>query len=280
MGDFIDFADLKNQIERIEKSRIFEFNLMLLGKIGIGKSTLVKSLFRGMIQPENPNNGPQLNEYVKLLEENKVKLRLRCIESSNYKVHNSADYADYIDRQLKTYFVNQMRHSSWCIEDSRVHCCLYLIEPYGKMRLQEEDIECMKALHERVNLIPVVVGADRFNPLQLKEFKENILMDLESHDIKYYKFHSDEKEDEERFKAIREATKRIPFAIVAADDPIVEDGHTRWVRSTGLGSIDIFDNKVYDFDALAKLLVRHCMLDLMDTTHVVHYARFKREALA
>lgn len=279
IGDFIDFADIKNQIERREKNRIFEFNLMLIGKIGVGKSTLVKSLFKGMIKPENPDRGPELHEYVNILEENKVKLRLRCIESSNYKKHDCKQYSDYIDKQLRTYFLNQIRHSSWNIEDPRVHCCLYLIEPYGKMKLQDEDIECMRALHARVNLVPIIVGADRFNSSQLEEFKQNIKMVLNDNGIQCFEFQPNEKEDEERSRAIKKATERFPFAIVSADEPVTEDGRVRWIRSTGLGSIDIFENKVYDFDALAKLLIRHCMLDLMDTTHIVHYAEFKRQIL-
>lgn len=279
IGDFIDFADIKNQIERREKNRIFEFNLMLVGKIGVGKSTLVKSLFKGLIKPENPDRGAELHEYVNILEENKVRLRLRCIESSNYKKHESKHYTDYIDQKLRTFFLNQIRHSSWNIEDQRVHCCLYLIEPYGKMKLQEEDIECMKALHNRVNLVPVIVGADRFNSNQLEEFKLNIKSALCENGIRCFEFTPNEKEDEERSRAIKKATERFPFAIVSADEPVTEDGRTRWVRTTGLGSIDIFESRVYDFDALAKLLIRHCMLDLMDTTHIVHYAEFKRQIL-
>lgn len=278
MEEVIDFADITNQINRREMSRVFEFNLMLVGTTGIGKSTLVKSLFQDMIKPEETVGEAKLNEYSDLLEENGVKLKLRCIETSNFDSHKSDIYTKYIDDKLKSYFVAQRRQSSWNIEDSRVHCCLYMIQPYGKMRLREEDIQCMRSLHERVNLVPIIAKADTFNATQLAKFKENILADLKINGINYYKFSHNDKEDEERFKAVKQEAERFPFAVVAADEPTLVDKKYRWIRETISGHIDIY-NKSYDFDALAKLLIRHCMLNLIDSTHVRHYAKFKAELL-
>lgn len=284
MGDFIDFADITNQINRREMNRTYEFNLMLVGSNGIGKSTLVKSLFQGMIKPEEVSHRDgKLNEYVELLEENGVKLRLRCIETSNFDSIGAAEtriFVKYIDEQLRSYFKAQRRLSSWSIEDTRVHCCLYLIPPYGKMKLRKEDVDCMLALHEKVNLVPILTHADSFNSVQLVKFKENILADLESYGVKYFKFSHDDKEDEERFKAVKAEAERFPFAVVAADEPIIDGKKARWVRHTITGSMDIADNRKCDFDALAKLVIRHCMLDLIDNTHVKHYAKFKSELLA
>lgn len=279
MGDFIDFADITNQINRREMNRVYEFNLMLVGSTGVGKSTLVRSLFQGMIQPAEPIGEPKLNEYSQVLEENGVKLRLRCIETSNFDNHRSIDYARYIDDQLRGYFVAQRRQSSWNITDTRVHCCLYMIPPYGKMKLRKDDIDCMKALHEKVNLIPVIAKADNFNSRQLQTFKENILTDLELNQIEYFRFTHNDKEDEDRYRAVRAEAERFPFALVAADEPILDNKRYRWIRSTIAGDVDIADKNKCDFDSLAKLLIRHCMLDLIDSTHVKHYAKFKSELL-
>lgn len=278
MGDFIDFADITNQINRREMNRTYEFNLMLVGLKGVGKSTLVKSLFQGMIKPDEIQN-LKLNEYSELLEENGVKLHLRCIETSYYRTHSQADYVKYIEEQFKVYFKSQLRQSSWNIKDTRVHCCLYLIPPYGKLELEKEDLDCMKALHEKVNLIPVIAKSDTFDMIELEKFKENILSALEENEIKYFKFQHDDKEDEERFKAVKVEAERFPFAIVAAKEPTSENKKNYWIRTSIYGKIDITDNSKCDFDALSKLLIRHCMLDLMDSTHVKHYAMFKRQLL-
>lgn len=280
MGDFVDFADIENQIYRREMDRIYEFNIMLVGRTGVGKSTLVKSLFQGMIKPESENGEPKLNVYSELLEENGVKLRLCCIETSNYDKHDCKAYKEYIVEQLKNYFKAQRRQSAWNIRDTRVHCCLYLIPPYRKMILHKDDIACMKELHEHVNLIPVIANADSFDLTQIAKFKENIIHELEKNEVKYFEFRYDDKEDDERCKTVKTLSERFPFAIVAADEPTVEDKKSRWIRQTLGGPIDILDSSKCDFDALAKLLIRHCMLDLIDSTHERHYANYKTEVLA
>lgn len=278
MGDFIDFAEITNQICRREMNRTYEFNVFLVGPNGIGKSTLIKSLFQGMIKPVDTQTA-KLNEYTELLEENGVKLRLSCIETSNFERLETDVLVKYIDKQFESYFKAQRRLSAWKIRDTRVHCCLYLIPPYGKMKLRQEDIDCMAALHEKVNLVPIISRADSFNSVQLEKFKENILADLAANNIKYFKFQYDDKEDEERFKKVKVESERFPFAIVAADEPVFEDKRYKWIRQTISGKINIVDNTKCDFDALAKLLIRHCMLDLIDSTHVKHYAKFKSELL-
>lgn len=288
MGDFIDFAEIQNQVFRREMARIYEFNLMVVGSNGMGKSTLVRSLFRGMIKPTQITRGePKLNEYTDLLEEKGVSLRLRCVETSGFNYINkdvTNMLVDYIDKQYKDYFKAQRRASPWKIEDPRVHCCLYLIPPYGDMRLRQEDIDCMKALHERVNIVPVIAQADARNENELKELKENILNDLEANKIKYFRFQHDDKEDEERARLVKSYAERLPFAVMATNEPekIVLDENKivwRWIRQTMGGPIDIEDNKKCDFEALAKLLIRHCMLDFIDSTHNKHYAKFKVELL-
>lgn len=276
--DVIDFGEIVNQIYRREMRRTFQFNLMLVGLSGIGKSSLVRSLFDGKIKPKEADGGPRLNEYWEVLEDNGVNLRLRCIETSNFRTHDPKVYLDYIEDKLQTYFVAQRRQSTSKIDDSRVHCCLYLIPPHGKMRLEDEDIECMKALHERVNLIPIIPKSEFYESSQKAKFKENILTDLKRHGINYFTFVFDEKEDEDRARIVKQEAERFPFAVVAADEPVVENNRSRWIRKTDSCIIDIYDKK-YDFDALSGLLICHCMINLIDSTHVRHYANYKAQLL-
>ncbi|KAH6583766.1 hypothetical protein BASA60_001287 [Batrachochytrium salamandrivorans] len=49
------------------------------------------------------------------------------------------------------------------IADVRVHACLYFVQPSGHT-LKPLDIEVMKHLGTRVNLIPVVAKADTLTP--------------------------------------------------------------------------------------------------------------------
>ena len=45
------------------------------------------------------------------------------------------------------------------IVDTRVHCCLYFIPPYGH-GLRQIDLEFLKRLQYKVNLVPVIGKAD------------------------------------------------------------------------------------------------------------------------
>lgn len=57
--------------------------------------------------------------------------------------------------------------------DLRVHACLYFIRPTGHT-LKPLDIEVMKRLCTRVNLIPVVAKADTLSPVDLAKFKARV----------------------------------------------------------------------------------------------------------
>ncbi|CCO30251.1 Cell division control protein 12 AltName: Full=Septin [Rhizoctonia solani AG-1 IB] len=55
--------------------------------------------------------------------------------------------------------------------DMRVHACLYFIRPTGHT-LKPLDIEIMKRLGTRVNLIPVIAKADTLTQNDLAVFKQ------------------------------------------------------------------------------------------------------------
>lgn len=279
-GDFMDFPHIKNLIIKEQTDKIHEFNLMLVGKSNVGKSTLVKSLFKGKIKPIESNQEPKLCQYSELLDENGVRLYLTCVETSNFKIHNINEYVNYVDEQFKTYFKGGRRNGFKNIRDTRVHCCLYLI-PAHDSKLDKEDIECMKALHEKVPLVPIIVKADILDNHQKLKLKDNILRDLELNGIKYFQFEFPKEEDEDRHNIVRSEAAKFPFAVVAADEPTYdkENNKINWLRRTGAGVVDILDTSKSDFLSLAKLLIRHCMVDLIDATYEVHYPKFKKEFL-
>lgn len=75
------------------------------------------------------------------------------------------------------------------IVDNRVHCCFYFINPCGH-GLRPIDIEFMKTLQTRVNLVPLISKADMLTPKEIKKFKKRILDELAKHQIRIYQVNS------------------------------------------------------------------------------------------
>jgi septin 7 len=71
------------------------------------------------------------------------------------------------------------------IVDTRVHACLYFIAPTGHS-LKPIDIEFMKRLANRVNLIPVIAKSDTLTEEEIKAFKVRILEDIAFNKIQIY----------------------------------------------------------------------------------------------
>ena len=61
---------------------------------------------------------------------------------------------DYIDEQFNAYNnLETTKSARQKINDTRIHCCVYLLSPSGI--LNEFDVHTMKLLAKKVNLIPV-----------------------------------------------------------------------------------------------------------------------------
>lgn len=50
------------------------------------------------------------------------------------------------------------------------------------------DLEVLKRLHRKVNIVPVIAKADTLTSQEVRKLKENILADIEEHEIqvKFY----------------------------------------------------------------------------------------------
>jgi cell division control protein 12 len=85
---------------------------------------------------------------------------------------------DFIDDQHESYMRQEQQPKRQDLIDMRVHCCLYFIRPTGHT-LKPLDIEIMKRLGTRVNLIPVIAKADTLTPTDLHKFKTRVCLHIE-----------------------------------------------------------------------------------------------------
>lgn len=128
------------------------------------------------------------------IEERGVKVRLTIVDTSGYgdSIDGSENYktiSDYIDHQFERYLTDESGLNRRNISDHRIHCVFYFISPFSRgfvslafievshlrlFSLKPLDIECMKALHHKVNIVPIIAKADALTSEELKEMKQNV----------------------------------------------------------------------------------------------------------
>jgi cell division control protein 11 len=164
--------------------------------------------------------------------------------------------------------------------DNRVHVLIYFIVPTGH-GLRETDVEFMKRMASRVNIIPVIAKADSLTSSELAENKRMIMDDIDFYNIPIYHFPSDsESEDESdpfNNKVLRAA---LPFAIVGSSQRSVINGDQSFVRVYPWGSVNVFDPKISDFGLLREVLLHTHLSDLKENTYDFLYENYRTEQLS
>lgn len=119
------------------------------------------------------------------------------------------------------------------------------------------DIELMRRLSPRVNVIPVIGKADSLTPSELKGFKKRIMEDIEHYDIPVYNFPYDiEEDDEETIADNSELRALMPFAIIGSEEEIELDGQLVRARIYPWGIAEVDNPKHSDFSRLRSALLK------------------------
>ncbi|XP_061429215.1 septin-7-like isoform X2 [Lethenteron reissneri] len=160
--------------------------------------------------------------------------------------------------------------------DSRVHCCLYFIFPSGH-GLKPLDIEFMKRLHDKVNIIPLIAKADSLTTEECQQFKKTIMKEIVEHKIKIYEFPDVEDDDEKLAKKVKD---NIPLAVVGSNTVLEVNGKRVRGRQYPWGVVEVESADHCDFTLLRNMLIRTHMQDLKDVTNNVHYENFRSRKLA
>jgi len=146
--------------------------------------------------------------------------------------------------------------------------------------LKPLDIEFMRRLHTKVNLIPVIAKADTLTDDEVAEFKARILADIAYHNIQTFQTPSYEMEDAETMDEAEEIASKIPFAVVGSDHVVVTpDGREVRGRAYPWGVIEVDNEEHCDFVKLRQMLVRTYMEELREYTNDILYENWRTEKL-
>ncbi|KAM3083895.1 Cell division control protein 11 [Clarireedia jacksonii] len=147
--------------------------------------------------------------------------------------------------------------------------------------LRELDIELMKRLSPRVNVIPVIGKADSLTPAELAESKKLVMEDIEHYRIPVYNFPYDiEEDDEDTVEENAELRGLMPFAIVGSEDIIEIGGHKVRARQYPWGVVEVENPRHSDFLAIRSALLHSHLADLKEITHDFLYENYRTEKLS
>ncbi|KRZ69303.1 Septin-7 [Trichinella papuae] len=279
-GASATYSELRGFVHGNALKKGFEFTIMVVGESGLGKSTLLNTLFMADIYP--PERKPRskhlhIEESVVHLVENGVKLALTVVDTPGFgdAIDNNNSWkpiVQYIDQQYLKYFEAETKiNRSVNISDQRVHCCLYFIPPNGD-GLKPLDIQVLQKLHDRVNIIPIIAKADTLLPEECQRMKETILNQIEENGIQIYDFPETEAGRPGEQMLFKD---RLPFAVVGSSDFCEINGKNVRCRKYPWGIVEVENPEHNDFTYLKNSLIKSYMLDLVDVTNYVHYENFR-----
>ncbi|WVF72811.1 hypothetical protein IAT40_007629 [Kwoniella sp. CBS 6097] len=291
-----------------------QLTLMVVGASGTGRTTFVNTLVESvllehrnatlLVDPSNPHSGldpiqvqqvaaqAHVEVPIKIkpvnveMEEDGVRIALTVVDTPGFGDGIDNEYAfqeisSYLERQYDDILAEESRiKRNPRFRDNRVHALLYFIPPTGHA-LREMDIELMRRLSPRVNVIPVIGKSDSLTPTELRAFKKRVMEDIEYYGIPVYNFPYDAEEDDEETIADNSALRALlPFAIVGSEEEIMINGEPIRGRRYPWGIVEVDNPDHSDFSRLRSALLVSHLTDLKEITHDFLYENYRTEKLS
>ena len=161
--------------------------------------------------------------------------------------------------------------------DTRVHCVLYFISPYGR-GLKQLDVAVMRQLANKANLVPVIAKADSLTKEETIKLKARILEELHAAGIRTYQLPDGGSEEEEFKVQVAQLRESLPFAVCGANTMVEVGGQRVRGRQYPWGLVEVENPQHCDFGHLRGLLTTF-RGDLQQITHNDFYESVRSAAL-
>ena len=240
------------------------------------------------------------------LDEDGMRIGLTIVDTPGFADNIDNEYAfqeivGFLERQYDDILAEESRiKRNPRFRDNRVHALLYFITPTGHS-LREMDIELMRRLSPRVNVIPVIGKADTMTHTERAEFKKRVsarqgwtalafthpglylqvMEDIEYYGIPVYNFPYDvEEDDEDTIADNSELRGLMPFAIVGSEEEVIIGGEPVRARSYPWGIVEVDNPRHSDFARLRSALLSTHLTDLKEITHDFLYENYRTEKVS
>lgn len=165
MEDFNVFTEAFNRIEK-ELNNMDKVNILIVGKTGAGKSTLINSVFRA--EMAETGTGRPVTQHLKKISKEGVPVNLYDTKG--------LELSETVQAEIKKEILDEIEKcNDLCIKnDSKselIHACWYCIDGSVR-RCEETDIEWINDIAEKVPVIVVVTKG--FPKKDAREFRKKI----------------------------------------------------------------------------------------------------------
>ena len=189
----------------------------------------------------------------------KHELQVTLVDTPGYGESLDAQESfDVVEQFIDGLFERQLRaESSWSprdaerlrLQDPLVHVCLYFIAPH---RLKHMDIAFMRALHKKVNIVPIIAKSDTMTTKEKEEFKQQLRETLQREGIEAYAF------DQGVIRSMEAQDKceyQQPWAVIGSTEAYLDAGHQVYLRKYPWGDALSSEPAHSDLPALRNLLM-------------------------
>ncbi|CCK72358.1 septin CDC3 KNAG_0J02790 [Huiozyma naganishii CBS 8797] len=314
---YVGFANLPKQWHRKSVRRGFNLNVLCVGRTGLGKTTLINSLFNenfsdtGVRSGETPDGNDQsldedtlgdknsqvggavsmrntvkIETQSKTIEENGVKLKLTLIDAAGFgdAIDNTDSWKPVlseINSRFDHYLDQENRINRTKIEDNRVHVCLYFIEPTGHY-LKPLDLEFCSQVHDKCNLIPVISKSDILSDEEIELFKSRISNQLREHGVTLFRPPVYKMDDNETIQTSKTLYEKMPYAVVGSNSFVKDPNNPELMvrgREYPWGIIEVENSNHSDFNLLRDLLIKQYLEELRERTAHELYENYRSKKL-
>lgn len=253
------------------------FNVMIVGSHGLGKTTFLSQFFGIPALRKKPFASKSANKYwynedvcniqistAKTVESDfTVSLTLvevDCIGDSTNNAECHEPLADLLETNFRDFEDKLRENVRALVDDRRVHLCLYMLEPLDTVKMV--DLEVMKVVSRYCNIVPVIAKADLVDTDQMENIRRNVRDQLDANNIVPY-------ED-------RKNGYSAPFFVILGPvdgENLSEERNYLW------GSLNLREFAQNEFYALREFILEKSVVHLKNETEFF-YDNYRTSRLA
>ncbi|KAJ3043611.1 hypothetical protein HDV00_004712 [Rhizophlyctis rosea] len=243
-----------------------------VGLYGGGRYQAVADETKGV---HNINNEGRLE----ISQESKV----TCNRRPNLLHKSFHDILEYIEQQYDTIPAQESGiKGNRKLQDNRIHALLYFIAPTGHAYSPKIDIEFMRRLGPRANVIPVIAKADNLSSPELAAFEKAIMEDIVDYKLPIYDFPHDEEEEDEggTIEENDELRSMLQSTVIGSEEEVILNGRRIRCRQYPRGYVDVDNPQHCDFSKLRFMVFGSHLQDLKEITHDHLHEQYRTEKLS